>query len=345
VRCCRGANLAGGKLHPNAGIFPGMIQRALSILALFSFLIFTGCGGGKGTGFQFNSTGSNTGTSTQHSTQHVVVVVFENQNYSDVVGSSSMPYWNSLATAGSLATQFYGDVHPSLGNYLMMTAGQDPTIDWPDPTHADPDNWTGTISGDNIASILTAAGKTWKVYAQSLPSVGYTDGDQYPYVKHHNPFVYFDSVLSSEAQKANIVDFSQFSSDVGSSALPSYSFVVPDDQHNGHDCPSGGSSCPLSDRLSAIDDFLKHDIGPLLNDSSLMASTIVVVTFDESASDATNGGGHIPLIIAGGPIKAGFQSNTTYQFQSLLRFSLQSLGQSTYPGLSNVASPMTEFLK
>ena len=313
-----------------------MIQRALGILAFVWFVFFTGCGGGHGTGFQFNGNGSNTGTSTQH----VVVVVFENQNYSDVVGSPSMPYFNSLASAGSLATQFYGDVHPSLGNYLIMTAGQDPTIG-----SSDPDNWSGTIGSSNVASVLTTAGKTWKVYAQSLPSTGYTGGDQYPYVKHHNPFVYFDSVLKDPNQTANVVALTELSADVTGGSLPSYSFVVPDDQHNGHDCPSGGSSCPLSDRLSAIDNFLKNNVGPLLNNSSLMANTIVIITFDESASDATNGGGHIPVIIAGGPIKTGFQSNTTYQFQSLLRFSLQSLGQSTYPGLANVATPMTEFLK
>jgi acid phosphatase len=335
-----------------------MFQRGFSILALASAILFSSCGGGNGNGFQFNGNGGNgtgsssngsngsgnngsgSGGSTGNSIQHVVIVVFENQNYSDVVGSSSMPYWNSLASAGSLATQFYADVHPSIGNYLIMTAGQDPTLG-----SSDPDNWSGTITDENVASVLTAAGKTWKVYAQSLPSTGYTGGDQYPYVKHHNPFAYFDSVRSDPKQSANIVDLSQFTSEVSTGSLPNYSFVVPDDQHNGHDCPSGNSGCPLSDRLSAIDDFLKNDIGPLLDNSALMANTVVVITFDESATDATNGGGHIPVIVAGGPVKAGFQSNTTYQLQSLLRFSLQSLGQSTYPGMSKVAAPMTEFLK
>jgi acid phosphatase len=318
-------------------ISPVMIRGLLNSALLISITILTACGGGSGTGFQFNGTGSNTGTSAQH----VVVVVFENQNYSDVVGSSSMPYWNSLATAGSLATQFYADVHPSLGNYFWMTAGQDPSMSFAN----DPDNYPGTLSGDTVASVVTAAGKSWKVYAQSIPSPGYTGGDVYPYIKHHNPFAYSDWVMNTSGQAANMVDFSQFAADVGSGKLPSYSFVVPDDLHNGHDCPSGGSSCPLSDRLSAVDSFLKNDIGPLLNNSSLMANTIVIITFDEAASDATNGGGHIPVIIAGGPIKAGYQSTSTYQFQSLLRFSIQSLGLSSYPGAANVAAPMTEFLK
>ncbi len=325
--------------------------RALKFLLLSTILaLLTACGGGSGTGFQFSNPGtqsgnggntSGSGGTSGASIQHVIVVVFENQNYSDVVGSSSMPYWNSLASSASLATKFYADVHPSLGNYLMMTAGQDPTLG-----KLDPDNWSGTISDDNVASILSGAGKTWKVYAQSLPSQGYTGGDQYPYVKHHNPFAYFNSVLNSSSQTANIVNLSQLSSDVSGGSLPNYSFVIPDDQHNGHDCPGGGSNCPLSDRLSAIDNFLKDNFDPLLTNGSLMANTVVIVTFDEAqVTDLTNGGGHIPVILAGGPIKTQYQSTTMYQFQSLLRFSLDSLGQTNYPGLAKVASPMTEFLK
>jgi len=313
------------------------MTRALQFLVVLVLLaILTSCGGGSGTGFQLNGSGG-TGGGTSTPIQHVVVVVFENQNYSDVVGSAAMPYWNHLATSASLATQFYADVHPSIGNYLMMTSGEDPTLG-----SLDPDNWGGTVSGANIASILSGAGKTWKVYAQSLPSTGYTGGDQYPYVKHHNPFAYFDSVLNNSGQSANIVNLSQFSADM--SSLPSYSLVVPDDQHNGHDCPTG-NSCSLSDRLSAIDNFLQTNLDPLLSNSAVMANTIVVVTFDESATDLTNGGGRIPVIVAGGPVKTQFQSTTTYQLQSLLRFSLQSLGQSTFPGLAKVASPMNEFLK
>lgn len=323
--------------------------RALwfSLLLVFATFLIA-CGGGKGTGFSFTniggsttSTGStNTSSGSTASIEHVVIVVLENENYSDVVGSQYMPYWNNLAGQTSLATKFYADVHPSLGNYLIMTAGVDPTIG-----SLDPDNWSGTISSDNVASVLTAGGKTWKAYAQSLPSNGYTGGDQYPYVKHHNPFVYFDSVLGSSAQMANIVNLSQFPADI-SAGLPSYSFIIPDDEHNGHDCPNGGSACPLSDRLTAADNFLKSNIDPLLQNSAVMANTVVFVLFDESATDATNGGGHIPVIVAGGPIKSGgYQSTTTYQFQSVLRFSLSSLGQTNFPGLSSVAVDMNEFLK
>src|SRR6267143_2589117 len=49
---------------------------------------------------------------------HVVLVVEENHSYSEVIGNSSMPYLNSLASQYGLATQYFADAHPSLGNYF-----------------------------------------------------------------------------------------------------------------------------------------------------------------------------------------------------------------------------------
>ena len=55
---------------------------------------------------------------------HVVIVPLENHGYSQVVGSSSMPYLNSLIAKYGLATNYHADTHPSIGNYFMLTAGQ-----------------------------------------------------------------------------------------------------------------------------------------------------------------------------------------------------------------------------
>ena len=40
---------------------------------------------------------------------HVFIVVEENHSYSSVIGSSSMPYLNSLAAHYGLATQYYAN--------------------------------------------------------------------------------------------------------------------------------------------------------------------------------------------------------------------------------------------
>src|ERR1041384_6298619 len=122
---------------------------------------------------------------------HVVIVMEENHSYSSVIGSSSMPYLNSLAGKYGLATQYYANTHPSIGNYFMLTTGQLVTND---------DNFAGTVSADNPARQMIGGGKTGKSYAESLPSVGWLGGDQYPYVKHHNPFAYLPDVVNSTAQ-------------------------------------------------------------------------------------------------------------------------------------------------
>jgi hypothetical protein len=72
---------------------------------------------------------------------HVFIVVEENHNYSSVIGSSSMPYLNSLANKYGLATQYYANTHPSIGNYFELTAGQIITNN---------DSFNGTVSADNV---------------------------------------------------------------------------------------------------------------------------------------------------------------------------------------------------
>jgi phosphatidylinositol-3-phosphatase len=335
----------------------GHLLRTVALTLLVAMLV--GCGGSNNSSSSSTNSGGNTGgsntggsnsgggntggnggsTGGSAAVQHVVIVILENQDYGAVVGNNTyMPFFNNLATQNGLATQFYANTHPSLGNYMVLTAGTNPT--------GNEDNWSGTWPGDNVVRQLTTAAKTWKVYAESLPSVGYTGGDTPDqYIRHHNPFVYFTDVLNSPAQLNNVVPFTQFTTDVASNTLPNYSFVVPNNSHNGHDCPTGGSTCPLSDQLTAIDKWLSSNIGPLMQNSAVMANTVVVVTFDESLTDSTKGGGKIATVFAGPLVKSGYQSTTTYNFDSLLRFSLESLGVTTFPNDAASAPGMNEFLK
>src|SRR5690242_21336372 len=71
---------------------------------------------------------------------HVFLVVEENHSYSSVVGNSAMPYLNSLAKKYGLATEYYANTHPSIGNYFMLTTGQIITSN---------DSYTATVSADN----------------------------------------------------------------------------------------------------------------------------------------------------------------------------------------------------
>lgn len=266
----------------------------------------------------------------------MAIVVLENLPYSSVIGNAEAPYLNQLANQYGLATNYFADVHPSIGNYFMMTTGQIVTND---------DSFGGTVSDDNLAREITGAGKSWKVYAQSLPSAGYTGGDQYPYFRRHNPFSYFSDVLNSPAQAANMVPATQLSSDILSGSLPNLLFIVPDARHDAHDCPAGMSSCTDNDKLAAADTWVQQNVAPLVS-SSAFSNGIVVVVFDESAmTDLNHGGGHVAAILAGGAAKTGFQSSSFHQHQNLLRLVCDRLGLRTCPGAGAISGSMSEFLR
>src|SRR6202048_2014192 len=108
--------------------------KALVIPYLFSLAIIVfvlaGCAGGAA------NVPPPTPTPGQTNPQfgHVFIVVEENVGYSDVIGSSSMPYFNGLANKYGLATNYYANLHPSIPNYFEMTVGQALTIDgWGTP--------------------------------------------------------------------------------------------------------------------------------------------------------------------------------------------------------------------
>jgi phosphatidylinositol-3-phosphatase len=255
---------------------------------------------------------------------HVFVVVEENHSYSSVIGNSAMPYLNGLAKQYGLATQYYANTHPSIGNYFMMTTGQIITND---------DSFMGTVNADNTVRHLLTGGKTWKSYAESLPNVGYTGGDVYPYVRHHNPMSFFSDVVNSRSERNNLVPFTQFASDLKNNQLPQYSFIVPNMLDDAHD----GS-------LTQADNWLKKNIGPLMASSMFKQDGLLVILFDESfSSDGQHGGGQVAAVVISPKAKRGYQSKTLYQHQSLCRLLLQGLGLTQFPGAANKAPQMGEF--
>jgi acid phosphatase len=279
-------------------------------------------------GFSFNA------VSTLPAFGHVFIVVDENHSYSSVIGNSAMPYLNTLASRYGLATSYFADTHPSIGNYFWLTTGQVITND---------DNFTGTVGADNIVRQLIAANKTWKAYAESLPNVGYVGTDQYPYVKHHNPFAYITDVLNSQTQTNKIVPFSQFAGDVANLQVPNYSFIIPNQLNNAHDCPSG-TTCTDNDKLTAADNWLRTNIDPLIASPVFQQDGLLVIVFDESIdTDTTHGGGQVAMLVISPLARQNYQTASLYQHENTLRLLAEGLGLSSYPGAASTASNMAEF--
>jgi phosphatidylinositol-3-phosphatase len=255
--------------------------------------------------------------------RHVFIVTEENHNYTDVIGSSSMPYLDSLAAQYGLATQYYANTHPSIGNYFMLGTGQIITND---------DSYSTIVTADNVVRRLVAAGKTWKSYAEDIPSVGYTGGDVGGYARKHNTFALLSDVANDSTQRQNLVPFTQFATDLANGTLPDYSNIVPNLCNDAHDCA-----------LATADTWLRTHIAPLLASATFQRDGLLVITFDEAGSDDTHGGGRIAWVVVSPKVKRGYQSTTLYQHESTLRLTLEALGITEFPGAAATAPAMSEF--
>jgi acid phosphatase len=255
---------------------------------------------------------------------HVVIVLEENSTYEDVIGAASAPYLNSLAAQYSVATQYYANTHPSIGNYFMLTVGEIITNN---------SNHSGIVRHDNIVRQLLAAGKTWKSYAEDLPSVGYTGGDTGGYARRHNVFALISDVVENAAQVMNLVPFSQFATDLATDALPNFAFIVPNLCHIAHDCP-----------LSTADAWLQANMAALLSSSRFQQDGLLIILFDEAAeADQRYGGGRVAWVAVSAKSKPGYRSTTVYQHQSTLRLAAEALGLTVLPNQAAFAPAMDEF--
>jgi len=258
---------------------------------------------------------------------HVFIVVEENANYADVVGSPSMPYLNGLATQYGLAANYFANGHPSIPNYFELTTGQTLTLIDALTPHSFP------VSEDNVIRELIAAGKTWKSYAEDLPAVGYTGGDSGNYAVRHNPLAYMTDVQDDPAQTKNLVPFSQFAADLPTANLPDYSFIVPNLCNDAHNCP-----------LATADNWLKTNLDPVIRSAVFQKDGLLVIVFDEADTlDFTAGGGHVAAVIVSPLAKRGYKSIAFYQHQSALRLMLEGLGVTKLPGDAATATAMWEF--
>ncbi len=303
-------------------------QGLVLCAAVGALLAIAGCGSSQA--------GGTTGTPAPPSgnsvkASHVVLVVLENQNYADVVGSTNAPYLNSLMAQGTLATNYYANTHPSIGNYFMVTAGNMVTDD---------DEYAGTVSPPEIVSALTAAGKSWKVYAEGIPAAGYTGGDTGLYLKRHNPLSYFTDVEGTAAAD-NIRLFSQLATEA-SGTLADFTMIVGNIYDVGHNCVPTAASCTTAVELQQADAWLQTTLPPILGNAGFQTSGLLVVVFDESSTDNTNGGGQVAAVLLGTNVKVGYQAAGMYQHQSLLRLMLEAQGVSELPGAAAGAASMDE---
>ena len=228
-------------------------------------------------------------TAASTSPAHVMVVMMENKNYSDVIGQSNQPFTNSLATQYGLATQSYAVNHPSLPNYLDIVSGQDPsnsTDDGPPSSH--------TYSFPTLADQFATAGTPEKAYAENLPADPTNDSGEY--AVRHFPWAYFPGSTSMP-----VADASTLTTDLNSSSPPDFVWYTPNLINDEHD----GS-------VQQGDAFLSSFIPSVQGTSWYKAGGQIVVTWDESNNDNSHGGGNVATIVVSDALKSAPHQSTTF---------------------------------
>ena len=225
---------------------------------------------------------------------HIMVIVEENQGYTNIIGNSKAPYINGLVSTYASATKWYGLTDNSLADYVALISG-----------------YTGSYSKPTLVGELASADISWKAYMEGAPSVCYTGPGVGNYEKVHNPFVYFKSITGNSAQCDHVVPFAGsggFASDLNGNAAPDFMYVVPnicDDMHTA--CPKG------SNKIKQGDQWLQSNLHTVFNSQWYTEGGIVIITWDSATTSDKSGwntgnGGHIPTIVISSMFSGAFGS-------------------------------------
>jgi len=238
------------------------------------------------------------GTAPPATWNHVVWIVLENKAYSDIIGSTSAPYLNSLATDCGLGTNYYAVRYGSLANYVAMTSGG---------TQGITGNGTPSQYPLSVPSIFSQLGTGWRSLMESMPS-NCDSSDAYPYAVRHNPAAYYTDITSACAAQ-----------DVPLGSTPDisarFTLIVPDLCHDMHDCSVAEGDSWLSTELPMIFSTAQYQSG----------STALFITWDE---DDGSHGNHVPFLVIAPSVRPGTTSSTPYDHYTMLRTTEAMLGLS-----------------
>jgi acid phosphatase len=237
---------------------------------------------------------------------HVLIVVMENKDPDEVIGSPAAPYLTALARAGASFTDAHAEAHPSQPNYLALFSGSTEGVTDDGCDHSFP--------GPDLGSALLAAGRTFVGYAEGLPAPGSTVCTAGRYARKHSPWVNFTDLPAATTSLPAAALGTDWD------LLPTVAFLTPDLCHDMHDCP-----------VAAGDAWAKDTLGSYL----AWAGThngLLVLTFDESESHTP--GNPIAAILAGPMVTPGAYPGRIDHY-SLLRtvedmYGLTPLGASAH---------------
>jgi hypothetical protein len=263
---------------------------------------------------------------------HVFIIMMENTGYDTLIGNPNAPFINFAAATTGLATNYYGVAHPSQPNYIGATSGA---------LNGVVDDNDITIDVPNVVDQLEAHHKTWKAYMQSyslcVTPLDHSCGNQL-YERKHNPFISYSSVQNNPARVANIVDFSQFATDLANNTIANYVWISPDQCHDMHGRgATPADPCDFSQiqpLISTGDTFLLNTVSAIMTSKAWAGNSAIFIMWDESdftgtgpdgfgdtsgCCDANPGGGHVVSLVISNRLNFGRSSNRAFNHYSMLQ--------------------------
>ena len=215
-------------------------------------------------------------TATVPTPEHVVVVVLENKDIDQVLGTGNAPYLDHLAQTGADFTNAHAETHPSQPNYLALFSGSTQGIT--------DDSCLPRFAAPNLATQLQTAGRSFVGYSESLPAPGFTGCRSGEYAQKHSPWAAFTNLPPGANQpwSAWPASFDQ---------LPTVAFVTPNLCSDMHDCAVSAGDQWLRENLSNYADWARTH------------NSLLIVTFDESESRHDSNG--IVTLINGAGARVG----------------------------------------
>ena len=228
---------------------------------------------------------------------HVVVVIEENKDYSEVIGSGTPdPYINSLAAQGMLFTNSHAITHPSQPNYLDLYSGSDQGVlgDVCDPN--------APYQGPDLGGQLLSAKFTFAGYSENLPSAGSTacTDSSGLYARKHAPWAVF---ADTNGASTNLPYSSFPTTSAGYSTLPTVSIIAPNLQDDMHDGTIQQGDSWLQQNLDGYAQWAKTN------------NSLLIVTWDEGETSGTN---QIATIFVGQHVQVG-TNNASISHYNVLR--------------------------
>jgi len=254
---------------------------------------------------------------------HIVIVMEENHGYSQINGSASAPYINSLMTQGAWFTSSHAIEHPSQPNYLDLYSGSNQGVT--DDTVPPPGSQYTTA---NLGAALKAKSLTFGGYSESMPSVGFTGGSSgtapNTYQRKHNPWVDWQGSGTNQIPSSwNMPFVGFFPADF--TTLPTVSIVVPNQNDDMHDGTISNADAWVKNNLDAYVQWAKTH------------NSLFILTFDENDGGGTN---QIVTVFVGQMVKVGAYAETINHF-TVLR-TIEDMYGLSHSGAAASASPILD---